>query len=87
MASKGAQLKAEWMKMPDEWFEPMTFGELEVGEKFITLPRPSDYGGHGGSRNGVFHCIFRKSRNGWAEKTWGGALEIFPNDQYVIRVV
>ncbi len=45
-----ARLKREWMKMPAECFEPMTFGELKEGQKFIALPLPGDNHGHGGLR-------------------------------------
>jgi len=38
-------LKAKWMKMPGDCFEPLTFGELDVSQRFIILPEPGDNGG------------------------------------------
>lgn len=60
MASKTAsRLKADWMEMPGECFEPLTFGELKVGQKFIGLPYPGDNSGHGGFRSAYY--IFTKT--------------------------
>lgn len=53
------RLKSEWMKMPVEFFEPLTFGELKVGQNFIALPLPGDNDGHGGFRG--THHIFTKT--------------------------
>ena len=53
MASEEAiRLKAQWMEMPEEFFETMTFGELMPGQPFIGLPLPGDNDGHGGLRVG-----------------------------------
>lgn len=61
MASEEAvRLQADWMGMPAEFFETLTFGELEVGQRFIALPSPGDNSGHGGFK-GV-HCIYMKTR-------------------------
>lgn len=63
MASSAAsRLKKEWTEMPVECFEPLTFGELEVGQKFIFLPQPGDNSGHGGLR--CAHRIFIKTHQG-----------------------
>ncbi len=60
MRSKAASsLKADWMEMPAKCFEPLTFGELKVGQKFISLPLPGDNDGHGGFRKA--HYIFTKT--------------------------
>lgn len=55
----GSQLKSDWVKMPGEFFEPLTFGELKIGQKFICLPLPGDNSGHGGFRGA--HYIFTKT--------------------------
>lgn len=53
------QLKMDWMEMPDECFNPLTFGELKVGQEFICLPCPGDNHGHGGFKGA--HYIFTKT--------------------------
>lgn len=52
-------VKAAWMAMPDACFEVLTFGELGLGQKFISLPRPGDNSGHGGFRGS--HYLFIKT--------------------------
>ncbi|KKR10350.1 MAG: hypothetical protein UT37_C0003G0049 [Parcubacteria group bacterium GW2011_GWA2_39_18] len=52
-------LKTKWMKMPAEYFEALTFGELRIGQKFICLPTPGDNHGHGGFKKA--HYIFTKT--------------------------
>ncbi len=70
MASKSAsRLKLKWTELPDECFDPLTFGELKVGEKFICLPVPGDNHGHGGFKGA--HYIFTKTHS---ESTEGGCL-------------
>ena len=59
MASEEAiRLKAQWMEMPTEFFETMTFGELIPGHQFISLPLPGDDDGAGGFKG--MHVIFTK---------------------------
>ena len=43
---------------------PLTFGELEVGDKFISFPLDGDDSGHGGYRRGsyLFEKISDKDR-------------------------
>ena len=55
----GSHLKSNWMELPGECFDPLTFGELKVGQKFICLPLPGDNSGHGGFRGA--HYIFTKT--------------------------
>ncbi len=94
MATKEAsRLKAEWTDMPDEWFQPLTFGELRIGEKFISLPFPGDNYGYGGFRGTFF--IFTKTEaklNAPYAFAYGkaadkfGTLADFPDSTFVIRV-
>lgn len=85
MVSRAASgLKKEWMEMPVEWFEPLTFGELAVGEKFIILPSPGDEDGHGGFRGA--YLIFTKSEQHGAVGERSGFTSETPSDMYVIRV-
>lgn len=55
----GKKIKKEWMKMPADCFEALTFGELKVGQKFIGLPIPGDNSGHAGFK--ASHRIFIKT--------------------------
>lgn len=54
------ELKNHWLSMPVDWFEPLTFGELAVGDKFIGLPEPGDNNGHGGLRD--IHVVLTKTK-------------------------
>jgi len=38
--------------------EPLTFGEIQIGEHFIGFPRDGDDSGHGGYRGA--HRVFEK---------------------------
>lgn len=58
-STAGSRLRLSWMEMPGECFEPLTFGELKVGQKFICLPLPGDNLGHGGLRGAYY--IFTKT--------------------------
>lgn len=70
MASQTAvKLKKEFMSMPVEYFEPLTFGELETGKKFICLPIPGDNSGHGGFKG--THWIFLKTEGNVKETSSG----------------
>lgn len=40
---------------------PLTFGELQVGDKFISFPLDGDDSGHGGYRKGSY--LFEKTSN------------------------
>lgn len=52
MASQGAKnLKKMFSEASEDDFEPLTFGELMVSQKFIFLPFPGDNSGHGGFRS------------------------------------
>lgn len=58
-STAGSQLKSDRVEMPDECFEPLTFGELKVGQKFVGFPLPGDNSGHGGFRGA--HYIYTKT--------------------------
>lgn len=51
--------KSDWIKMPEEYFETLSFGELKVGQRFIFFPSPGDNHGHGGFKGA--HYIFVKT--------------------------
>lgn len=58
MASQTAlHLKAKWMRNPESFFEPLTFGEVKLGQTFISLPEPGDNEGHGGLRGAQYLFI------------------------------
>lgn len=98
-STAGPRLKSDWMEMPGECFEPLTFGELKIGQKFIGLPLPGDNHGHGGFRGA--HYIFTKTHevvteaaprlpygipNGRAVKDHRGIPSDFPHSMFVILV-
>jgi len=62
-------LKRAWMKMPDECFEAVTFGELPLRQQFIALPEPGDNHGHGGFLGE--HHIFLKFKSDVAKDDYG----------------
>src|SRR3989344_4474225 len=68
-STAGSRLKSAWMKMPSKCFEPLTFGELKVGQKFIALPLPGDNHGHGGFKGA--HYIFTKTHEVITEAATG----------------
>jgi hypothetical protein len=100
MASEAAsRLKKNWMEMPDECFETLTFGELKVDQKFISLPEPGDNSGHGGLKGA--HYIFIKTRqrvtetesglpystsHGKAANIQRGISNDFPDSMFVILI-
>ncbi|MDP3999174.1 MAG: hypothetical protein Q8P76_01100 [bacterium] len=96
MTSKAAKdLKKRIVQESAACFEPMTFGELKVYEKFICFPLPGDNSGHGGFRG--ISRIFTKahsvgtievltsSTHGRAENL-RGVSSIFPNSMLVLRI-
>ncbi|MEK7516375.1 MAG: hypothetical protein AAB562_02145 [Patescibacteria group bacterium] len=85
--------------MPGKCFEPLTFGELKIGQKFIGLPLPGDNHGHGGLRGTEY--LFTKTDesiteagprlpygipHGRAVNISRGVWSDFPTSMYVIRV-
>lgn len=93
-ASKAAvRLKSRLMEMSIECFEPMTFGELKTGERFIFFPLPGDNHGHGGFKG--THYIFIKTKHdmhgfgiptGIAVNASNGNESYDPHEMLVIRV-
>lgn len=61
MSAAYCKLKKQWMALPPENFDCLTFGDLKIGQKFISLPEPGDNKGHGGLREG--HWIFIKTHH------------------------
>ena len=57
-SDKGAQVRNQWLGATFSDCEPLTFGDLERGERFISMPRPGDNSGHGGLLDGAW--IFMK---------------------------
>ncbi|MDO8571987.1 MAG: hypothetical protein Q7R79_04880 [bacterium] len=96
MASElASRLKADWMELSDEYFEPLTFGELKIGEKFIIFPLPGDNIGHGGLRGGSW--LFLKTAKETSRSpgiSHGGAINMsrgmscdLPHGMLVLRVL
>ena len=57
MINLGHKIKETWVKLPEEYFTPLTFGELPIGQKFIVLPEPGDNQGQGGFRQANYLFI------------------------------
>ena len=55
--------------MTEGCFEPLTFGEILVDQRFITLPLPGDNHGHGGLRQA--HYVFVKTHQSVTEANLG----------------
>jgi len=101
MASDSAvRLKESWAAMPAEFFEPLTFGELEKYDRFICLPSPGDNHGHGGFRGTEY--VFVKTEqivteaapglpygipHGGARNFFRGVPSDFPHSMFVIRIL
>jgi len=56
--TNGGYLKKRFLEAPESFCEPLTFGELEIGNKYIAFPYPGDNEGHGGFRRGSY--LFEK---------------------------
>lgn len=54
----GAKLRYKWLEATPIECEPLTFGDLKRGERFIVIPSPGDNSGHGGLLDGAW--IFMK---------------------------
>ena len=48
----GKEIKNMFVRATQEECEPLTFGDLEKGDKFIIMPVPGDNRGHGGFLSG-----------------------------------
>lgn len=44
----GNMLKQKWASASATDCEPLTFGDLQRGDRFIVMPSPGDNSGHGG---------------------------------------
>jgi len=42
-----------------EFYEPLAFSELSIGDRFVALPFPGDNSGHGGFKQ--IHYVFMKT--------------------------
>jgi hypothetical protein len=50
----GKMLRRQWLNAHDVECEPLTFGDLKEGDKFISMPIPGDNSGHGGLLGGSY---------------------------------
>lgn len=67
--------------------EYLTYGELEVGDRFIALPKPGDDSGHGGFRGS--HYIFMKIEGAEvnrAVRQKNGVVSNMPDSMPIIKV-
>lgn len=74
---------ANQTEMPANYFETLTFGKLEIGQKFISFPVPGDNNNHGGFKGA--HYIFTKVNHNKAVNNKGISTD-FPDSMPVILV-
>lgn len=82
-------IKEEWSELPKEAFEVLTFGELEIGDRYIALPLPGDNEGHGGFRGTsyIFQKVEVQSSKYNSKKLSGSyAFSCMPDGMAVIKV-
>ena len=65
MGQRTTTLHREWVernfyRQPIEHYETLSFEELKVGDRFISIPLPGDNDGHGGFR-GAHHVFIKIS--------------------------
>ncbi len=51
-------LQEKFINQPVEFYDPLTFGDLQIGDNYIALPTPGDNSGHGGFKIGFY--VFEK---------------------------
>ena len=100
MSKEKNTLIKEWIYrnfrlQPDENYDVLSFGELEIGDKFISLPLPGDNNGHGGFKGE--HYIFEKIKDEYridnlhlidnAKKISRNILSHCPKGMPVIKIV
>jgi len=86
MSSQAAKnLKKTFSEASEEEFEPLTFGELKPGEKFISLPIPGDNSGHGGFRGTSW--IFIKTEEKKAKNEKNSTENTCPDSMFVLRIL
>lgn len=73
------------MELPEVFFETLSFGELKVGERFISMPLPGDNSGHGGFRGSSW--LFKKTDDVTAMNVSQRVPSGFPSTMHVLRVI
>lgn len=81
---KAKNLKKTFSNASEDEFEPLTFGELKVGELFIDFPLPGDNSGHGGFRGTNY--LFKKTDDENANNVKRNIESHFHDSMIVIRV-
>ena len=78
--------------MSAEMYEPLAFGDLKQGDKFIALPIPGDNSGHGGFKGAQYIFVKIKKISGPcgsydnAVKIKSGTFSMVPDSMSVIKV-
>ena len=90
-------LQEKFINQPVEFYDPLTFGDLQIGDNYIALPTPGDNSGHGGFKIGsyVFKKIkeVRENANHNLEiksnsvRLLDGTLSNTPNSMVVIKLI
>ena len=90
--SLGEKVREQWVSASNLECEPLTFGDLSVGDKFIAMPSPGDNGGHGGLLGGSY--LFMKIRP--IHDKYGliqnsacllhGTIKGYPDSRFVLKI-
>lgn len=85
---EGARLRNLWVKATPSQCEPLTFGDLRRGEKFIYMPMPGDNDGHDGLLGGawIFEKIGPVTLCGNAIRLFDGIVFDFSDDMWVCEI-
>ncbi len=93
MVTKLAEhLKETFSRMPAEMYEPLTFGELKKGDKFISIPVPGDNHAHGGFREEhhmfikVEAVVGSRNINKNAVRLQDGTFSMMPDEMLVVKI-
>lgn len=79
----GTELRNLWLNATPSDCEPLTFGELNVGDKFIGIPVPGDNNGHGGLRGGYhLFCKTESARSTYFPLGERNAVKLLNNNPY-----
>lgn len=86
MTEQATKLRESFVELPASCYEPLTFGELKVGDRFIVLPRPGDNHVHGGFRVSQYTFLKIEGRTPNTVRLSDARLLSFQNSMYVIKI-
>ncbi|MDO8658504.1 MAG: hypothetical protein Q7K55_07210 [Candidatus Levybacteria bacterium] len=87
----GKELRNRFVEASNQECEPLTFGDIVDGNKFISMPMPGDNHGHGGFLNGSYLfvkteliCDPRTPTN--ATRVFDGSHVHFKDHMYILKI-